>query len=70
MGPRESLRSTAMKRQSLGRAPDYTTAALITGGVNLFCLFLALRLTLGWLAVLALAFCLNHLIDRVSRRRP
>jgi hypothetical protein len=58
-----------MKRHTMGRAPDYTVAALVTAGINLFCLLLALRLTLGWLAVALTALLLNHLLDRLARRR-
>ncbi|WP_068115529.1 hypothetical protein [Tropicimonas marinistellae] len=58
-----------MKRHSMGRAPDYTTAALVSAGINLFCLLLALRLILGWGAVLLTAAGLNHLIARLAARR-
>ncbi|MFD0980922.1 hypothetical protein [Tropicimonas aquimaris] len=58
-----------MKQHSVGRAPDYTIAALVTLGVNLFCLLTALRMTLGWLAVILAALAINHLIDRLARRR-
>lgn len=58
-----------MNRHSMGRAPDYTTAALVTLAVNLFCLLVALRLAVGWPVVILTALALNHLIDRLALRR-
>lgn len=58
-----------MKHHSLGRAPDYTLAALVTLGVNLFCLLFALWLTLGMAPVLLLAVLADRLLVRCARRR-
>lgn len=58
-----------MKRHSMGRAPDYTNAALVTAGINLFCLLVALRLTLGWPIVILITLLLDHLIGRLDRKR-
>lgn len=58
-----------MKRHTLGRAPDYTLAALVTLGVNLFCLLFILWSTLGLPAVLLLALALDRGLVWLARRR-
>ncbi len=58
-----------MKHHRQGRAPDYTTAALIMLGINLFCLLYALWLFFGPAIPLAVAFATDRLITRIGRRR-
>ena len=53
----------------LGRAPNYTNAALLSGLVNLLCLLFALWAIWGWPAVLLAALVLNWLIDRLEATR-
>lgn len=50
-------------------APDYTTAALIMLGVNLFWIFCAVWSLLGLFAVVVLAVTLNFGIDRLADMR-
>lgn len=57
-----------MNRSPLGRAPNYTTPALVMGLVNLLWLFFALWAVWGWPAVLLAAAALNWAIDRLERR--
>ncbi len=58
-----------MNRHSMGRAPDYTDAALAAGCVNLFCLLFGLWATLGFVPVLLVALALNAAITRFDRWR-
>lgn len=58
-----------MKRHSLGRAPDYTLAALISAGLNLFCLLFAVWMAVGFAQALLVAFGLHLLIGWFARRR-
>lgn len=61
-----------MQRSPLGRAPNYTTPALIMGFVNLLWIFIAIWAIWGWLVVALVAVILNWAIDRLvgeNRRR-
>lgn len=57
-----------MNRSPLGRAPDYTNAALVMGLVNLSWILVALWAVWGWSAVVLAALALNWAIDRLDRR--
>ncbi len=57
-----------MRRGNLPEAPNYTTAALLMGLVNLLWIFMVLRAIFGLPAVFAAAYGLNLLIGRLSRR--
>ena len=57
-----------MHRHSMGRAPDYTNAALVMGGINLFCLLVGLWASLGYAVALLTAVGLNALLTRLSTR--
>ena len=57
-----------MKRHSMGRAPDYTVAALVTLGINLFCLLCAVWGVFGFFYALLLAFVIDRAITLYSRR--
>ncbi|WP_165375203.1 hypothetical protein [Roseovarius nitratireducens] len=50
-------------------APNYTTAALVMGGVNLFWILLLIRGFLGFGAVFAVGYALDRLIVWGARRR-
>jgi len=50
-------------------APNYTTAALVMGGVNLFWILLLIRAVLGFAAVLAVGYALDRLIVWGARRQ-
>ncbi|MGR3460386.1 MAG: hypothetical protein ACU0AX_11225 [Roseovarius sp.] len=50
-------------------APNYTIAALVMGGVNLFWILLLIRGFLGFGAVLAVGYALDRLIAWCARRR-
>ncbi|SDI34883.1 MULTISPECIES: hypothetical protein [Aliiruegeria] len=58
-----------MKRHSLGSAPDYTTAALVTLGINLFCLLCAIWALFGFAAVLLFGFAADRALNFLQRRR-
>ncbi|MDV7144506.1 hypothetical protein R3X27_17650 [Tropicimonas sp. TH_r6] len=58
-----------MKHHAQDRAPDYTNAALIMLGINLFCLLYALWLAFGLVVPLITAFATDRLITRLGRRR-
>jgi hypothetical protein len=60
---------TAMNRHSMGSAPDYTAAALIAGGVNLFCLLFAIWALWGLAPVLLVAVGIDAVIRRLGRHR-
>lgn len=49
-------------------APNYTTPALIMGGVNLFWILMVIWVAYGMLAVLTLGFALERTIHWLSRR--
>ncbi|MEL6648880.1 MAG: hypothetical protein AAFQ05_14550 [Pseudomonadota bacterium] len=49
-------------------APNYTTPALIMGGVNLFWILMVIWVAYGMLAVVALGFALDRVIHWLSRR--
>ncbi|MEL7254926.1 MAG: hypothetical protein AAFZ04_07855 [Pseudomonadota bacterium] len=49
-------------------APNYTTPALIMGGVNLFWIMTLIWVVYGFLAVLALGFTLDRAIKWLSSR--
>ena len=57
-----------MKRGVLSKAPNYTTAALVMGFVNLMWVFMVLRASFGLPAVLAAGYGLNWLISWLARR--
>ena len=57
---------TPMNRSPIGRAPNYTNAALIMGGLNLFCALFAVWAIWGWIAVALLAVGTNWMIDRLN----
>ena len=57
-----------MRRGNLPKAPNYTTAALIMGAVNLLWIFMVLRAIFGFLSVFVAAYGLNLLISRLGRR--
>lgn len=57
-----------MRGDNIGRAPDYTVAALTMLGVNLMWIFVMIWAIWGFLAALALALALNHGITLLSRR--
>lgn len=50
-------------------APDYTTATLVMGSVNLLWIFTALWAAFGFGAVLLLAYSLHVGIEWLRRRR-
>lgn len=56
-------------RQPIAPAPDYTNAALIMGGVNLFCAMLLFWAWLGYLAALCLAYGVHLWTRRLAARR-
>ncbi len=49
-------------------APNYTTPALIMGGINLFWIMILIWVSFGFLAVLALGFTLDRIIHWMSQR--
>lgn len=49
-------------------APNYTNAALIMGGVNLFWVLAVIWVLYGMIAVIALGFALDRGIRWLSRR--
>lgn len=57
-----------MKRSMMREAPNYTTPALIMGGVNLFWIMTLIWVVYGFLAVLALGFTLDRAIKWLSSR--
>lgn len=59
-----------MRDHPQGRAPDYTNAALVTGGVNLFWMLCLFSAYFGFPATLLAAWGLMALIDRLGRQRP
>ena len=50
-------------------APNYTTPALIMGGINLFWIMMFIWAAYGMIAVLALGFALDRVIHWMSQRR-
>lgn len=48
---------------------DYTTASLVMGGVNLFCVLVVIWAGLGLFTVLMLVFVLDWLIDRMAEAK-
>lgn len=58
-----------MSDHRISAAPDYTNAALIMLGINLFCAFLTFWALYGLLPVLVVAALLNHGIDRLAAKR-
>ncbi|MCH2096228.1 MAG: hypothetical protein MK160_14105 [Rhodobacteraceae bacterium] len=60
-----------MKSPRPKRVENYTNAALISLGVNLFWVLIALWATIGFWAVVLTGLVLNHLMTRVlARRQP
>lgn len=57
-----------MRRGVMREAPNYTTPALIMGGINLFWIMTVIWVAYGMVAVLALGFALERLIHWLSRR--
>ena len=57
-----------MKRGTMPEAPNYTTPALVMGGVNLFWIMTLIWAIYGFLAVLALGFALDRAIHWLSNR--
>lgn len=57
-----------MRDHRLGRAPDFTNAALIMGFVNLLWVLGVIWALYGIGAVLALAYGLHLVIERLGRR--
>ena len=57
-----------MRRGTLREAPNYTTPALIMGGLNLFWIMMVIWVAYGMIAVLALGFALERGIHWLSRR--
>ncbi|MEL7282688.1 MAG: hypothetical protein AAFY35_11225 [Pseudomonadota bacterium] len=57
-----------MRRDTMREAPNYTTPALIMGGVNLFWILMVIWVAYGMLAVVALGFALERVIHWLSRR--
>lgn len=57
-----------MDDHRIGRAPDYTNAALIMLGVNLTWVFVLIWALWGMLASILLAVVLNHGITRLAQR--
>jgi hypothetical protein len=58
-----------MRDRRIGRAPDYTNAALIMIGVNLFCAFVTLWAFWGLVPVVLLGAGLNRAIGWLARHR-
>ena len=58
-----------MRGRPHNRAPDYTDAALVMGGVNLIWIFMLLWAVFGFWSVLAAGAALNALIARLASRR-
>lgn len=57
-----------MKRGILSSAPDYTTAALVMGFVNLLWIFMVIWAIFGFPAVLLTGLALDALIRRIGPR--
>lgn len=57
-----------MRDHRMGRAPDFTNAALFMGFVNLVWVFGVIWAVYGMGAVLALAYGLHLAIGRLGRR--
>jgi hypothetical protein len=58
-----------MRRGNRPAAPDYTSAALVMGLVNLLWIFFVLRAVFGLWAVLVAGVVLDKAISRIGRRR-
>ncbi len=58
-----------MQNRNIGRAPDYTNAALVMGFVNLLWVFMVIWAVFGFAWVILVALLLNHLIQRLDRTR-
>ena len=58
-----------MAKGPLDAAPNYTTAALVMGAVNLLWVFVVIWATFGFVAVLATGYALDRLIVWRARRR-
>lgn len=58
-----------MQHHPRKRAPDYTDAALVMGGVNLTWIFMVLWAVFGFWSVLVAGLGLNLLITRLAERR-
>lgn len=57
-----------MRRSMMREAPNYTNAALIMGGLNLFWIMMVIWVAYGMLAVLALGFVIDRCIRWLSHR--
>jgi len=60
----DARESALNHNRSTGRAPDYTTAFLITAGVVIFCVLMLLWALYGMLSALAVAWLLDLWIKR------
>ena len=65
LGAEEAL----MRGRPHNKAPDYTDAALVMGGVNLIWIFMLLWAVVGFWSVLVAGAVLNALITRLALRR-
>ena len=57
-----------MKHGDLKKAPNYTTAALVMGVVNLFWMLCVILALAGWPMVIATGFVLDRVICHFARR--
>ena len=58
-----------MQNRPVGRAPNYTNAALVMGLVNLLWVFMAIWALFGFAWVVLAALVLNRLIARLEPHR-
>ena len=58
-----------MRRGEMQEAPNYTTAALVMGAVNLFWMLGVVLAVFGWPMVLAVGFVLDRVIAWLGMRR-
>lgn len=58
-----------MDDQPVGRAPDYTDAAITMLGVNIMWVMFVVWMLWGFVAVLMLAVAVNHIVEHVAARR-
>jgi hypothetical protein len=57
-----------MKRGVMPEAPNYTNAALVMGGINLFWIMTIIWAVYGFIAVLALGYTLDRFIKWMGQR--
>ncbi|MCE8007833.1 hypothetical protein [Aestuariivita sp.] len=58
-----------MDDHQIGRAPDYTNAAITMMGINLMWVFFVVWMLWGFVPVILLALMVNHFAERVAERR-